>query len=303
MVAIDFGRARRVSWPQVFSRLPVRQGIGGVPPTLLVLAGIVSVQIGAALATELFAATGPAGAVSLRLGFAGVVLLVFWRSSLRIERRALPVVLGFGAVLAAMNFSFYEAIDRIPLGMAVTIEFLGPLAVALAGSRRWVDPVWAVLAGGGVLLLTRSAGAVPWTGVLLALCAAACWACYILLSAKLGEKTSGGGGLALAMAFGGLLMAPIGIADAGAALLHPAVLAAGFGVAMLSSVLPYSVELEALRRIPPRVFGVLMSLEPAVAAVAGLIVLSQAMNLPQWAGIACVVAASAGATRTGRIDP
>lgn len=302
MVAIDFGRARRVSLPQVFSRVPVWQGIGGVPPTLLVLAGIVSVQIGAALATELFAATGPAAAVSLRLFFAGCVLLVFWRSSLRIERRALPVVLGYGAVLALMNLSFYEAIDRIPLGMAVTIEFLGPLAVALVGSRRWTDPVWAVLAGGGVLLLTRASGHVPWTGVLFGLGAAVGWAGYILLGAKLGEKTSGGGGLALAMAFGGLLMAPVGIAGAGSALLHPGVLAAGFGVAMLSSVVPYSVELEALRRIPPRVFGVLMSLEPAVAAVAGLVVLGQAMNLPQWAGIACVVAASAGATRTGRAE-
>lgn len=303
MVAIDFGRVRRVAWPQVLARVPAWQGIGGVPPTFLVLAGIVSVQIGAALATELFAAAGPAGVVSLRLGFAGVVLLVFWRSSLRIERRALPVVLAYGAVLAVMNFTFYESIDRIPLGMAVTIEFLGPLAVALAGSRRWIDPVWAVLAGGGVLLLTRAAGAVPWTGVVLALGAAVCWASYILLSAKLGEKTSGGGGLALGMAFGGLLMMPVGIARAGTALLHPAVLAAGFGVAMLSSVLPYSVELEALRRIPPRVFGVLMSLEPAVAAVAGLIVLGQSMNVPQWAGIACVVAASAGATRTRGVDP
>lgn len=302
MVAIDFGRVRRVVLPQFLSRVPVWQGIGGVPPTMLVLAGIVSVQLGAALATELFAATGPAGAVSLRLFFAGVVLLVFWRSSLRIERRAVPVVLGYGAVLALMNFTFYEAIDRIPLGMAVTLEFLGPLAVALAGSRRWIDPVWAALAGGGVLLLTRAAGHVPWTGVLLALGAATCWACYILLGARLGEKTSGGGGLALAMAFGGVLTAPVGIAGAGTALLHPAVLLAGFGVAMLSSVLPYSVELEALRRIPPRVFGVLMSLEPAVAAIAGLLVLGQRMNLPQWAGIVCVVAASAGATRTGRGD-
>ncbi|WP_281182446.1 EamA family transporter [Nocardia miyunensis] len=302
MVAIDFGRVRRGAIPQLFSRVPVWQGIGGMPPTLLVLAGIVSVQVGAALATELFAATGPAGAVSLRLFFAGVVLLVFWRSSLRIERRALPVVLGYGAVLALMNLSFYEAIDRIPLGMAVTLEFLGPLAVALAGSRRWIDPVWAVLAGAGVLLLTRAAGHVPWLGVLLALGAATCWAGYILLGAKLGEKTSGGGGLAVAMAFGGVLMAPVGIAGAGTALLHPSVLAAGFGVAMLSSVLPYSVELEALRRIPPRVFGVLMSLEPAVAAMAGLLVLGQQMSLPQWGGIACVVAASAGATRTGRGD-
>ncbi|MBF6063817.1 EamA family transporter [Nocardia terpenica] len=300
MVAIDFGWARKPALPWGFSRSAARHRVGGVPPTVLVLAGIVSVQVGAAVAKQLFAATGPAGAVSLRLFFAGVVLLVCWRSSLRIERRALPVVLAYGAILAVMNLAFYEAIDRIPLGMAVTLEFLGPLVVALAHSRRWIDPVWAVLAGGGVLLLTHADGPVLWTGVLFALAAGACWGSYILVGAKLGEKTSGGGGLAIAMAFGGLLSAPMGILGAGASLLQPSVLLAGFGVALLSSVVPYSVELEALRRIPPRVFGVLMSLEPAVAALAGLVVLGQLMNFAQWAGIACVVAASAGATRTGR---
>ncbi|MFF0487500.1 DMT family transporter [Nocardia sp. NPDC004068] len=300
MVAIEVGGWGRTALPQLFSRLPVRQGVGGVPPTLLVLAGIVSVQLGAALATRLFVATGPAGAVSLRLFFAGIVLLLFWRSGLRVGRRAVPAVLGFGLVLGLMNLCFYEAIDRIPLGMAVTVEFLGPLGLALAGSRRWVDPVWALLAGGGVLFLTRADGPVAWTGIGFALAAAVCWVGYILLSAKVGETTSGGGGLALAMAFGGLIVAPVGIADAGAALLDPTALAAGFGVALLSSVVPYSVELEALRRIPPRVFGVLMSLEPAVAALAGVVVLGQLMNLPQWAGIGCVVAASIGATRSAK---
>ncbi|WP_433658168.1 EamA family transporter [Nocardia sp. CA-128927] len=298
MVAIDVERSvgwggARVAWRGVAAR-----GLGGVPPTALVLAGIVSVQIGAALAMQLFAATGAAGAVSMRLAFAGVVLLVFWRSSLRIGWRAVPVALAYGTVLALMNLVFYEALDRIPLGMAVTIEFLGPLAVALAGSRRWIDPVWAVLAGGGVVLLTQADGEVEWVGVLLALAAGVLWAGYILLSAALGQRTSDGGGLAIAMAFGGVLIAPVGIIDAGSALLDPAVLAVGFGVALLSSVLPYSVELEALRRISPRVFGVLMSLEPAVAALAGLIVLGQFMNIQQWAGVICVVAASAGATRT-----
>ncbi len=299
MVAIDVG-GRKLELPQLFSRAALRQGVGGVPPTALVMAGIVSLQLGQALATRLFAATGPAGVVSLRLLFAGVVLLVFWRSALRIRRSALPVVLAYGSVLALMNVAFYEAIARIPLGIAATIEFLGPLGVALAGSRRWIDPVWAVLAGGGVLLLTQADGTIVWTGIVLALIAAALWAAYILLGAKLGETTSGGGGLALAMAFGGLMVAPFGIAGAGTALLQPTVLLAGFGVALLSSVLPYSVELEALRRIPPRVFGVLMSLEPAVAALAGVLVLSQALNLPQWGGIACVVAASIGATRMAR---
>lgn len=300
MVAIDIERNPKSPLPLTAMRAVYRRGLGGVPPTALVLIGIVSVQVGAALAKQLFTATGAAGAVTLRLFFAGVVLLVVWRSALRIERRALPVVLGYGTVLAAMNLCFYQAIDRIPLGMAVTIEFLGPLTVALVGSRRWTDPVWAVLAGGGVLLLTKAGGDVGWSGVLFALAAGALWASYILLSAALGDRTSGGGGLAIAMAFGGVLMIPVGIAEAGATLLQPSVLAAGFGVAMLSSVLPYSVELEALRRIPPRVFGVLMSVEPAAAAFAGLIVLGQVMHAAQWAGVICVVAASIGATRTAR---
>ncbi|MEU0506950.1 DMT family transporter [Nocardia sp. NPDC005998] len=299
MVAIDFERNVQAR-PLTALRAMSLRGLGGVPPTALVLIGIVSVQVGAALAKQLFSATGAAGAVTLRLFFAGIVLLVVWRSGLRIERRALPVVLGYGAVLAVMNLCFYQAIDRIPLGTAVTLEFLGPLSVALAGSRRWADPVWAVLAGAGVLLLTRAGGQTAWSGVLFALAAGACWAGYILLSAALGDRTSGGGGLAIAMAFGGVLMVPVGIAEAGTTLFHPSVLAAGFAVAMLSSVLPYSVELEALRRIPPRVFGVLMSLEPAAAALAGLIVLGQIMNPGQWTGVICVVAASIGATRTAR---
>ncbi|MBL1079968.1 EamA family transporter [Nocardia sp. 2] len=302
MVAIGIDGPRRSTGRPSFRRLPAWQGLGGMPPTALVMGGIVSVQLGAAFAKQLFGSIGPAGAVGLRLGFAGIVLLVVWRSALRVDRRAIPVVLAYGAVLGSMNLCFYEAIDRIPLGMAVTIEFLGPLAVALAGSRKWIDPVWALLAFGGVVLLTQADGDVSMTGVLLALAAGAFWAAYILLSAKLGERTSGGGGLALAMAFGGLLIAPIGIAEAGSALLDPAVLAVGFAVALLSSVVPYSLELEALRRIPPRVFGVLMSLEPAVAALAGLLVLGQVLGFGQWAGVVCVVAASAGATRTSSKD-
>lgn len=194
MVAIDVERSVRGGGARGAWRGVVERGLGGVPPTALVLAGIVSVQVGAALAKQLFATTGAAGAVSIRLVFAGIVLLVFWRSSLRIGWRAVPVALAYGLVLALMNLSFYEAIDRIPLGMAVTIEFLGPLAVALAGSRRWTDPVWAVLAGGGVVLLTQADAEVEWVGVLLALGAGALWATYILLSAALGERTSGGVG-------------------------------------------------------------------------------------------------------------
>jgi inner membrane transporter RhtA len=271
-----------------------------VPPPVLVLAGILSVQIGAALAKQLFPLAGAVGVVSLRLVFAAVILLAAWRPSLRMTRQAWLVVGMFGVVLGVMNVCFYQSLSRIPLGVAVTIEFLGPLAVALAGSRRWRDGVWAVLAGGGVVLLTDGGGHVALGGALFALAAAVCWACYILLSAKLGEQTSGGGGLAIAMAIGGIVVVPFGIVSAGTALLSPVVLAAGFGVALLSSVVPYSVELEALRRIPPRVFSVLMSLEPAVGALCGLVVLGQSLHPAQWIAVCLVVGASVGATRTNR---
>ncbi|HWE89362.1 MAG TPA: EamA family transporter [Pseudonocardiaceae bacterium] len=275
------------------------RGLGSVPPPLLVIAGTVSVQVGSALARQLFAVTGALGAVSLRLGFAAVLLLAVWRPSLRLSRRAWTVVIGYGLVLAGMNVCFYEGIARVPLGLAVTIEFLGPLTVALLGSRRWLDAGWALLAAGGVVLLTEGSGAISWLGVLFILGSATLWGCYILLGAKLGEHTAGGSGLALAMTIGGLATAPLGITAGGANLLHPMALAAGLGVALLSSVVPYSVELEALRRMPPKVFGVLMSLEPAVAALAGLLVLGQVLHPAQWAAIGLVVAASAGATRFG----
>ncbi|MGH3341325.1 MAG: EamA family transporter [Carbonactinosporaceae bacterium] len=262
-----------------------------------------SVQVGAALAKQLFPVAGPSGVVAMRLVFAALLLVALWRPvrSLRegVGRRGLLAILGFGTVTAGMNISIYESFSRIPLGVAVTIEFLGPLAVALFGSRRPLDVGWAVLAGAGVLLLTEGTegGGVEPLGVVLALCAAFFWAAYILLSAVVGSRTQGGGGLALAMVWGALLVAPFGAADAGAALLDPTVLLVGLVVAVLSSVLPYSLELEALRRIPPRVFGVLMSLEPALAALAGLVILGEYLGGVQWLAIACVVVASAGATR------
>ncbi|WP_369808993.1 DMT family transporter [Nocardia sp. NRRL S-836] len=279
---------------------PVARLMGAVPPPALVLIGIVSVQVGAAFAKRLFEVLGAAGTVSLRLFLAAVVLLLIWRPSVRVDRRTLLVVAGYGTVLAAMNLTFYQALDRIPLGAAVTIEFLGPLAVAVAGSRRWLDGLWALLAAGGVLLLTRAEGGLAPGGVLFALAAAACWAGYILLTAKLGSQTSDGKGLALAMAVGALVALPFGVTSAGAALFDPVVLAAGLAVALMSSVVPYSLELQALRRIPPRVFGILMSLEPAVAAVAGLLVLGEQLKPAQWAAVCCVVIASVGATRSAR---
>jgi inner membrane transporter RhtA len=271
--------------------------LGAIPPPAQVLAGIVSVQIGAALAKQLFGTIGSVGTVALRLFFAALVLLVVWRPSVRMGRRAWTVVIAYGAVLGAMNLFFYLALAQIPLGIVVTIEFLGPLAVAIGGSRRLLDGLWALLAAGGVVLLTEGRGDLHLVGLLFALAAAACWGSYILLSAALGRHTSDGRGLALGMTLAALLVAPIGIADSGTALLEPWVLCVGLGVALLSSVIPYSLELEALRRIPPRVFGVLMSLEPAVAALVGLVVLGEILGPTQWVAVLLVVTASVGATR------
>ncbi|MGH3655565.1 MAG: EamA family transporter [Micromonosporaceae bacterium] len=276
---------------------------GVVPPPVLVLSGVLSVQVGAALAKQLFSYTGATGVVTLRLVFAGLLLLALWRPRLRLDAKAVGVVLAFGTVLGAMNLCFYLSIERIPLGMAVTIEFCGPLLVAVAGSRRWYDVIWAVLAGAGVVLLTDAGGSVDLVGVLLAAAAGACWGGYILLGARLGEHTPGGTGLALATVWAAMLVAPIGIAQSGSDLLSPHLLAVAAGVAVLSSVVPYSLEIEALRRMPASVFGVLMSLEPAVAALAGLAVLGEQLRAPQWLAIGCVVVASIGATWASRLPP
>ncbi|WP_408641818.1 EamA family transporter [Saccharopolyspora oryzae] len=279
------------------------RALGAIPPPMLVLVGVVSLQVGAAFAKQLFGMAGASGVVALRLSFAALILLAVWRPSLRMDRNTLLVVAGYGSVLAGMNVCIYQAFERIPLGAAVTIEFLGPLAVAVIGSRRKLDVVWAVLAGLGVFLLSRVEGGLDPVGVAFALMAGALWAGYILVGAKLGSRTTGGSGLALGMAFGALVAAPFGIAEAGTSLLHPAVLVAGLMVALMSSVIPYSLELEALRRMPPRVFGVLMSLEPAVAALAGLLVLGELLGAWQWVAIACVVAASVGSVSTTKNEP
>lgn len=282
----------------LFGAWPGR-ALGAVPPSAQVLAGILSVQVGAAMAKQLFDAVGSTGTVALRLCFAALVLLAVWRPSLRMSRRAWIVVAAYGVILGTMNLCFYLALDRIPLGVAVTIEFLGPLAVALVGSRRWLDGLWALLAAAGVVLLTEGGGDLHLAGILFALAAGVCWAAYILLSAALGRHSSDGRGLALGMVLAAAVAAPIGIIEGGLGLLEPWVLAAGLAVALLSSVIPYSLELEALRRMPPKVFGVLMSLEPAVAALVGLVVLREVLGAVQWLAVLLVVAASVGATRMG----
>jgi inner membrane transporter RhtA len=265
----------------------------------LVLGSVLSVQIGAAAATTLFVHVGPAGAVLLRTAFAALALVVLWRPSFRgRDPRAMRLAALLGITLAGMNLSFYAGLDRIPLGVAVTFEFIGPLGVAIAGSRRPVDFAWALFAAGGIALFSPGIGSsLDALGVGFALLAGAFWAAYIYLTARVGAAFQGGEGLALAMIIAGALVLPFGIAQAGSDLLDAEALALGLSVAVLSSVIPYSLELEALRRLPTAVFGVLMSLEPAVAALVGFIALGQDLGLNEAAAIACVVVASAGALR------
>ena len=235
----------------------------------------------------------------MRIAFAAVMLVLLWRPSVRGHSRAdLALAGAFGVTLAGMNLTFYESLAHIPLGPAVTLEFIGPLSVAVFGSRRPRDLAWVLLAAMGIVLLSSPSGSgLNTIGVILALGAGAWWAAYILLSARVGRVFPGGNGLALAMVVASALVLPVGIAQGGSNLLTAHVFVAGCAVAVLSSVIPYSLELEALRRMPANVFGVLMSLEPAAAAIAGLIVLDQVLKASQWAGIALVVLASAGAAR------
>jgi inner membrane transporter RhtA len=263
----------------------------------LVLIGIASVQFGSALATTLFDEAGPAGTVLLRTAFAALVLAAVWRPAMRGRGETTwRAVALYGVCLVGMNLCFYESLDRIPLGIAVTLEFVGPLTVAIAGTRSHRDVIWVVLAAAGVVLLAPGIGdGLDALGVAFALTAGGFWGAYILIAARIGRGSAGLGGLSAAMIYATIILVPFGVADAGADLLHPGVLAAGLGVALLSSVLPYTVELEALRRLPERTFGVLLSLEPAVAALVGLIVLDQHLLGREIVAIALVVAASAGA--------
>src|SRR4051794_14817130 len=215
----------------------------------------------------------------------------------RHRHQDLRLVALFALTLAGMNLSFYGALDRIPLGVAVTVEFAGPLAVAVGTSRRRRDLVWALLAAGGILLLARGGtnGLDP-VGLVLALLAGTFWGCYILVSARVGAAFAGMNGLALAMVPAALIAAPFGIAGAGEALLEPRMLAGGLAIAVLSSLIPWSFELAALRRIPTSTFGVLMSLEPAFAALAGVVILHEHLDVRLVVAITLVVGASVGAT-------
>nr|WP_309239209.1 EamA family transporter [Streptomyces lunaelactis] len=278
----------------------VPQGRRTLGPVALVVAAGLSVQFGAAIAVLLMPRTGPLGVVTLRLVLAAVVLLIVCRPRLRGHSRAdWGTVVAFGTAMAAMNVLFYQAADRIPLGAAVTFEVLGPLALSVIVSRRPVNLVWAGLALGGVLLLSGGGfDRLDPVGAAFAVSAGAMWAAYIVFSARTGRRFPQADGLALAMAVGAVLSLPLGIAEAGGKLLVPSTIGLGLAVALMSSVLPYTLELLALRRLPAPTFAVLMSLEPAIAATAGFLVLHQALSMIDALAIALVIAASMGAVRT-----
>ncbi|MGB9185887.1 MAG: EamA family transporter [Solirubrobacteraceae bacterium] len=275
------------------------------PSPVLVLGAIGSVQFGSAVASTLFARVGPGGAVLLRLVSASLVLLLISRPRVRTRTgRELMLAASFGIVLAAMNLSFYEAIRRVPLGIGVTIEFIGPLMVAVAGTRKRVDFLWVALAALGIVALMRGdAHGVDPLGAGLALLAGCMWGAYILINARVGRAFADGAGLTLAMCVASIAALPAGVIEGGAQLVTPHSLAVGAAVGMLSSAIPYSLEMEALRRIATSVFGVLMSLEPAVAALAGFVILGQNLSARDLVGIALVVVASVGASWRAREAP
>jgi inner membrane transporter RhtA len=269
-------------------------------PVTLTLLGMVSIQAGAALAKRLFPVIGADGATALRLILAATILLVVWRPWRKpIERRRLMWIGLYGATLGAMNLAFYLALNSIPLGIAVALELIGPLTLALLHSRHRIDLVWVALAGAGLLVLLplTGAGALPWTGALLALAAGGFWALYIVFGSRTGQADNGQA-VALGMLAAAIVGAPLGVVHAGTSLLAPGVLAFGLAIAVLSSILPYTIELYAMNRLPTQTFGVLMSVEPAIAALSGALLLSEHLSVLQWGGIVAVIAASAGSTLT-----
>src|ERR1700691_6147849 len=276
-------------------------------PAAMVLFGIISVQAGAGVADKLFHEIPPAAVTGLRLWTSAVAMAIISARGLTralrdlAKRRAWAdagIAGSFGIALLIMNFSIYQSFARIPLGVAVTIEFVVALAVAVPGSRDLRDVGWVVLAAVGVALLTEGGhGHLDLIGVLFAGVAGACWAAYIVLSSATGRRFPGSAGLAIAMVVAAVVVTPTAVLAGGSAMFRPAVLAIGSAVGILSSVIPYRLELESLRRMPTRLFGVWMSLEPAVAALIGLVMLGQHLTLVEWLAVGCVMIACAGAAQ------
>jgi inner membrane transporter RhtA len=272
-----------------------------------VLLAVVSVQGGAAFAKELFPELGPAGTAGMRIGLSALLLFAVFRPPLaRLTRAQWGAVIPYGVVLGAMNLSFYMALERVPLGLAVTLEFVGPLGLAVFGSRRASDFLWVVLAAAGIALIAPwhgSASALDLLGVLLAILAGGCWAAYIVLGGRVSRVLPGGQSVATGMLFASLAVLPFSFAEGLAARLTPSLFAAGLAVALLSSAVPFTLEMMALHVLPSRTFGILMSLEPAAAALSGMVFLREQLTVTQWLALVCVSAASAGATLTARRVP
>lgn len=281
--------------------MPSSRAAPGSPalPVLLLLFAMASIQAGASMAKSLFQAVGASGAVTLRTAFATVLLFLILRPW-RVRLRGTPwrSLLGYGASLGLMNLCYYLALRTLPLGITVTLEFTGPLAVALLASRRRSDFLWVVLVVLGLLLLLplpAGGAALDPGGVLLALAAGACWALYIVFGQRAGEAY-GTASVGLGSLVSAAIVVPVGVANAGAALLSPAVVPVGLAVAVLSTALPYTIEMFALTRLPTRSFGILMSLEPAFGALFGRLVLHERLSALQWLAIALIMAASIGST-------
>lgn len=279
-----------------------------LPPIPALGIAILSVQAGAALARQLFPVVGPLGATGLRVSLAALAMLLVFRPDLRsLDRRRWSLLVPYGLALGAMNLAFYLALERIPLGLAVALEFVGPLGVAILGSRRPADLLWALLAGVGILLLTPRFGGADLDplGIVLALAAGGCWAVYILVGGRLSRRFSRGGeAAALGMLVSTALLLPVAAPVLARADLRPPVLGIALAVALLSSALPYTLEMVALRALPSRTFGILMSLEPAAATAIGWLLLGERLTPAQWLAVGCVTVASAGAARSaGRQEP
>lgn len=273
-----------------------------IPPIYAVLLAIVSVQCGAAIAKTLFPAIGAAGTASMRIGISAILLLIAYRPNLRaITPKQWRIVAPYGLSLGAMNLVFYLAIERIPIGLAVTLEFIGPLLLAIIGSRRLIDYCWVLLAAAGIVLIA------PWTnnnvdtlGVLFALLAGGFWAAYIILGGKISQIMNGGQAVSTGMLFAAILILPFGFYENGLANLTPKFFGMGVALALLSSAIPFTLEMKALRQLPPRTFSILMSLEPAAASIFAFIFLQEHLSFYEILAVICVIIASAGSTLTAK---
>ena len=287
-------------------RGPNRSKNVALPPIVSILLAIFSAQGGAAIAKGLFPAIGAAGTAAVRVALSTVILLALFRPHLhRLTVEQWKAVIPYGVTIGVMNLLFYQSLVRIPLGLAVTLEFVGPLGVALAGSRRALDIVWIALAAIGIALIApwQAGSAIDPLGVLLALLAGVCWAAYIVLGGRVAKLLSGGAPVAIGMAIATLTVLPFALGGGRLGSLAPSLYVAGAAMAMLSTALPFTLEMSALRALPGRTFSILMCLEPAVAALVGLVVLGEHLSKTQWTAVGLMIAASVGAVVTTRQVP